>query len=517
MESTYSVAGQESKAGQSASEAVKRGLDEGIESPLTNTKVHVPEWFDESPSAGKTEAWQTHYPAVDGSIVGNRHVRGGIWRATAEGWTEDYEPSRQLDGEEEGRKTAGWFDSSVNNVDGFGRKRLPDSDDPRRLLESPGWKERAWNTTIQCAGVGCTGSASLALYDTSSEEAQNCRLSILLHPTDFEDDWSKEGTKEWLINNRSVPGKCDPMTRGCNASAWRPLFSCLNSVPVDHLISSEGQLLVQGTLDPMVDECPYEGNLLSGVVLATCMVRTKATTPSPAERIDQARPERQMELYGVNASGPLQCRGPGCTARMTLAVDPKVAMLGGSCFLNVTINQTDYDGGVDGAPEVIDFLAIDDQNISVSIKPGKNPCNSEYEGKTVSVEERAFSVMESHNVTAQVLARPAGSIVVSGKNSQHVDECATKAGFLLDGWVSLVCLPPPGGITKEAVAAAAKAAGAAGASAVAASTAEPATSSAAAETTADQSTTTPVILIQEPARVNSHKRLRHRATAAHPH
>lgn len=439
-ESSYDQGGMDAYLGLDSARAVHNGIDVGHPAPLDQMNVAEARWFHESPSGGSAVAWQTHYPAVDGSIVANRNVHNNLWRATPENWVQDYVPFDGHHAAKNGRKPAFWFDDSVGQLDGFGRQLLPDVGDPRRLLdiiEGDPWVERSVNTSIECAEVGCTGNVTLQAFDADTEQGKNCKLDIALHPTDFDNDHSDEHVNNWMVNGYSVNSLCDPMARGCNKSAWRPLVSCLRDYSVDHLLDGKnGQLSVQGTLSPDVDECPYNGNLLSGVVSVTCMVRPiPPPPPQPPEEVN----------YISMAAAPLRCKRPGCTARVVLNVNPEVAFRGGSCFLNVTVNQTDYDNEVPSAPETIEFLALDaghdllnDINMSVDVEPGKNPCKSRYEGAPLSSEDTGFALLNSKNVTAQVLAPPAGSLVVTGKISEHVDECA-HAGYLFNAWVSLIC------------------------------------------------------------------------------
>merc|ERR1712008_208887 len=120
----------------------------------------------------------------------------------------------------------------------------------------------------------------------------------------------------------------------------------------------------------MVDECPYEGNLLSGVATVTCFVRNrtvetpvnKTVTPSGAVKKSGDKP-----LPAINVSAPLQCSKPGCTATTFLRMDPGLALLGGKCKMNVTLVQTDFDS--DQGPEQVDFLLLEGSgNLSTNAK-----------------------------------------------------------------------------------------------------------------------------------------------------
>lgn len=448
MESTYSAEGENAYRDQDPARTVEFGWDPGFVYPgFGNKPDALPKpWFHESASAGSLDAWQSHYPTVSGSIAGNRNVRNNAWRDTPEGWVQDYIPSRLTSHRSNGpgKKQAGWFDSSVNNVDGYGRRAVPFPDTPRSSLDWQGtggpWIERAVNTSITCPGIGCVANASLQAFDANTEDAHNCRLNIGVHATDYDDDWSRENLA-WTVNGYSVNALCDPMARGCNASAWRPLYSCLSEFEVDHLIDRTGRMMVQGKLSRMVDECPYEGNLLSAVAQVTCLVRLKIKpTPHPNLAVKQ----KKLVPPTLDVSAPLQCGSPGCTASTLLNIDPTIAMLGGACKMNVTLVQTDFDDHL-GVPEQLDFLSLDGTgNLTQNVKPGKNPCTAAMQGKPLTPAEKVYSLVLNRDVTGAILKGSVGSLTVRGKISEMVDECASQDRFLLDGLVRVHCELPPG-------------------------------------------------------------------------
>lgn len=443
MESTYDVAGEDAYTGDNPARLVKHGVDMGFSSPYGPSSVMKADWFHESPSAGARAAWQSHYPSLK-YTAGNREVSDNHWRDTPEGWYQDYSPSYWgINERSKGTKAADWFDSSVNNIGAFGRQMVPDSDDPR-ILEADvvPWVERSVNSTISCAAVGCTAYVTLVPYDAAVEEATNCRLSAKVHPTDFDNAYSDEFSNSWQVNGYLFRDRCDPMASGCTTETARPLYNCVEGLSVDHLIDpAVGQLNVQATLNEMVDECPYNGNLLDGVVYATCMVRTTTTTTTTTTT--SMSEEEEMLLYGYGASGHLRCKDPGCTATMEMYIDPTLVYFGGSCKMNVTVLQTDYDGGQDVIEEVEYIWLNSAGNISEHVSPGLNPCLAEQQGTPLTDEEMNFTLVDSLDVTDEVLFEPIGKLEVAGKISLHVDECATKGGYLFDAWVSVFCDPPP--------------------------------------------------------------------------
>eukprot|EP00930_Biecheleria_cincta_P048905 TRINITY_DN3415_c0_g1_i1.p1 TRINITY_DN3415_c0_g1~~TRINITY_DN3415_c0_g1_i1.p1 ORF type:complete len:762 (-),score=154.04 TRINITY_DN3415_c0_g1_i1:275-2560(-) len=225
--------------------------------------------FENTPSAGKHQAWQT-YP---------RLPTDGTWTYQGRGMQEMATLSHlHRDG---GIKPAGWYDTSVLNYNKRGQPIEPQLDSPERLQAAmPGqeWTQRATNTTLKCKAVGCTAVSLLNVFDPDTEEATSCKLKIDLHPTDYDNEWSREFVKTFKVNGAVASANCYPKARGCNATAWRPLVPCVQDLSVDHLLKEEGSLTIEGTINRMVDECPYQGDLLSGVATVTCMARKKVQT-----------------------------------------------------------------------------------------------------------------------------------------------------------------------------------------------------------------------------------------------
>lgn len=487
MESTYDENGADADLADNAARRVEFGYDPGFNPGASGSglALHPSVWFDESPSAGKVDAWQTH-PSVAAGIAGNTGIRNNQWRDTPEGWVQNYNPSN-LVGEKSsgiGRQPADWFDSNVLNYDGFGRENLPYPDSPQRLLDVVGasWVAQAVNTTVGCAQIGCTATAALQAFNPVEQEATNCRLSIGVHATDYDNEWSREAIEFWKVNGLLARAACDPRARGCNASAARPLYSCLQGLPVDHIIDGNGTILIQGRINKMVDECPYQGNLLSGVAVVSCMVRSKAAVAaaqfaanSAAEAADKVTATAvAAEAAKVGATGSksgilgdtngdgildfnettamamnksmyanarLRCNTPGCATVGIINMDPQYAMLGGKCYMNVTVNQTDFDDGLGAAEEFEFFNVTGIGSLVTHQSPGKNPCNLRYAGTLVSQEDLTYSLVQNYDVTAQLLAVPAGSLNVAAKISENVDECASE-GNLLAALVEVRCDPP---------------------------------------------------------------------------
>jgi len=418
-ESTYSV------SGVSKEKAVgKVGSSNPLHQPVD---LKQPKWFIESPSGGPEEAWQSYYPELNGGRLEDRNVISGAYDNTL---------GRVMD-HKKGGKPPVWFESSVNTHDAYGRKPVPSDNDPRSLTAAAGWEERSVNETIACEEAECTAKTTLYAFDPATEEAEFCKMSVGLHATDFDGAFALEGVKNWMVNGYLLTSVCEPMAAAstCNEKTQAPLYGCVSDVPVDLMVKDTGVLNVSGSLTKMVDECPYEGNLLSGVVFMTCMVRTIPTTTTTTQlKVFQLR-------QPIVVTAPLQCAEPGCLAKALVSVDPTYAMYGGSCFMNISIIQTDFDAAV--KPETVEFIhLLGPGNLVANATPGANPCISESQGEPLTAAEKKFSLVENENVTAELLALPAGQLILQGKISEYVDECPSADGFLLDGLITVRCDPP---------------------------------------------------------------------------
>lgn len=184
--------------------------------------------------------------------------------------------------------------------------------------------------------------------------------------------------------------------------------------------------------------------LAASMAKAEAGVLAKKAGMSPAEirqEMQQASDKVLDSSSGITSviAGRLNCSTPGCTAWSRLHVDPAIARLGGTCKMSVNVTQTDFDESV-GVPEVIEFIALEGAgNLTANVKPGRNPCTEEYSsGKAVPFQERAFPVITDLDVTQYILKAHLGKLVLSGKISQHVDECGSN-GSLLDGYVNILC------------------------------------------------------------------------------
>jgi len=430
-ESTWSVDGVSAHLDQNTERLAQEGFDPGMATRSHVRSTRPQEFFHESPSAGDTEAYQSHFPPVDGSTAGNRHIRDNPWRYTPGGWVQDYIPVTASG--RPGPQPANWFDSRAEQYDGFGRYMMPTRNSPLWHLD---WEERSVNTTLECEDPGCTARSLLQAFDGLTEQGTNCRLSIVVHPTDFDEEHSTERVDLLSANGHVLSQDCNPGVRGCNETASRGLYSCLNSFPVDTIIDEMGSLVLEGRITPLVDECPHEGNLLAARAMVTCLV-----SPIPETTTTTTEDPDPLDAPNVNATALLRCLEPGCEAHADLFFNPFFAEMGGTCLLRVDVNQTDFDGA-HGQNEVIQFLQVEGVNISEDISPGHTPCVAEYEGNPTAEEDRVFNIVDEYDVTDAVLdVDIPGRLRVTGKISDDVDECGTP--WLLDGLVSISCSPPP--------------------------------------------------------------------------
>lgn len=435
-ESTYTSEGLDSSK-SNPEQLVKLGFDPALPHPQQNPPGMKSVWFDESSSGGAKVAWQTNYPALASAVAGNA-VKANSWRETPTGWVQDYLEAAHGVAENSaaglisaaGPNSAAWFDSSVSQIDGFGRQKEPGVNDVERYVGGH-WRQRSVNASLTCKAPGCTAKGSLQLFDVSKEEAHLCRLSIHVHPTDYDDE-AREHIEHWKINGRVAMKKCSPRASSCNAAAQNALYPCLNDFSVDHLIDNKGALALEGKNTPMVDECPHMGNLLSGVATATCMVRDKKYNLLYSKK---------TEAKTVHGEALLHCKKPGCTAETTVFVGPSIQP-GMKCVMNITVHQTDFDDKV-GAPEQIDFIQVEGANItSAPVQPGKNPCNSASKGQNVTDADRMFAAVQNYDLTKLMnQSHHSGALKVRAKISDRVDECGYKANLLYAN-VTVHCVPP---------------------------------------------------------------------------
>lgn len=382
-----------------------------------------PEWFDESPSNGAKAQWQTHYPDLTSAGKGSSMP----WRKQVNGrWQQVYEPPAV---QKSMKKGAQWFDTSAEEYDAFGRKHEPlKRDDPYS-----DWTLKSFTTTLKCSTPGCDANTSLKIYEPDGEAVSRpvCALTFQVHATDFDDEHSKENV-EWIkVNNQTIVTHCDPMERGCqggDVNNTKALFPCIRKMDVNNILSAgNGTLNFAAKITKMVDECPFEGNLLSAAITVDCKLPRDYGTTTTTTYAAKGKPTSFTDRK------PLQCTEPGCVATSILSFD-KSKIVNHTCKLAVKVNVTDFDQNM-GTDEKIVWIKADDVKVKADCTPGKNPCIAE--NTTTPKNREVATCVTDHDVGSLIVD---GSLIVHAKLSDDVDECASQ-GFLLDGIAEVVCMP----------------------------------------------------------------------------
>lgn len=262
------------------------GWDVDYYNPYSGTSgSESEEWFVESPSEGSKKTWQTFYPALSSSVIGNDQTTGS-WRSTPEGYVQDYVPSTLITEKAggAGQRPAEWFDSNVLQKDGFGRDQMPYPGTAERLIdETPSWFERAVNTTFSCNGTSCVAWSGLQAYNSMGESAFGCKVNVWVHPRSNVANGAKV-MDTLTVNDMEVATACySPIVpSGCRSakSSKSLLYPCASEINVGALFkNNNGQLTIRGQLGKGVTKCPEDNFVvLDGVVSVTCMIQNKTNT-----------------------------------------------------------------------------------------------------------------------------------------------------------------------------------------------------------------------------------------------
>jgi len=269
------------EADAAAGEPPHGGWEPSVHNPWRKWVVRAP-WYHESPSGGPNAAWQAHFPDMQAGIA-TRAARIGPWSVRANGqWEQEYLTSDEHKyandqsyplsiGTGAGQLAAGWFDNSVDQVDGFGRRKFPTEGSPRWYAT---WQEKTTNATLKCNKPGCMAKVLLKAFDGNKERAAHCRLSIAVKATSYNGrNWSKR--IEWIsVNGANVSSNCHTTAAVCNKTQPPNLEWCVNGLVLDRLMPANGTLEVSAKISPEVDTktCPYKGSLLYAVPTVQCMV-----------------------------------------------------------------------------------------------------------------------------------------------------------------------------------------------------------------------------------------------------
>mmetsp|Transcript_7994 Transcript_7994/g.17822 ORF Transcript_7994/g.17822 Transcript_7994/m.17822 type:complete len:554 (-) Transcript_7994:106-1767(-) len=393
-----------------------------------------PQWFAETRSGGQESAWQTYYPALPDAQGTTQSAETPEWLSRAAAvstkWSQQYspdEPSPLYQTLHARRKRAGWFDTAVNQFDIYGRERLPSPWADQYYVE---WEQRTRTAKLACPERGCSATATIQAFDSSTEEASLCKLTVGVHATDFDDEYSREYVEYISANGALANTRCDPMASECRDIALieRPLYPCVTDFVIDRIISLDGSVNISGKISEMVDECPVEGNLFSAVANVTCFVR-------PRRSMNLTAPEQvASNLLSGNQTALLTCQERGCSAKTHVVMNYEAIQNASSCLLNVRLYQTDYDND-HGSVETVEWIQVDGTVVASDMVPGRNPCKEKFMGIEVP-DEPWVNIVKDKDVTDQV--RELGYVEVQAKISDMVDECG-KDGFLFYAEANVAC------------------------------------------------------------------------------
>jgi hypothetical protein len=265
---------------------------------------------------------------------------------------------------------------------------------------------------------------------------------MFFHLTDFDQEYSAESVELVTVNKRVVTARCEPgpLVSGCKEIVQRPLVSCVNDVSIDHLMEKNGSLELLAKIADVVDECPYDGNLLSSVPMVTCMVSSKFTeevlSPEPLQETD------------CSMMMPLRCTTRGCASEINLAINRECHLdqIEDTCTVNINVSQTDFDNQ-DGSSELIEYIMINGEKVAEGLNPGQNPCKEAMQkgdNSALQLDRAAhtFQALKDHEVKINKDGNngTVGTVIVEAKISKFVDECASN-GYLLDAVAHLHCKP----------------------------------------------------------------------------
>lgn len=409
---------------------------QGIESYLPAGDTSQPEltkllkakpayWFKETASGGNQAAYQTYYPSLPQDFHGDPIQEDLVSKAEhVLALSPDMNKFEEYTSKTE-VKNADWFDSSVNQYDAYERPAPP-----LGVLDMSSWSERTRTTSFSCPDPGCVANTALVVLDAAKEQYHHCLLNVGVHATDFDDEYSNEIIEMLTINGQRL-NDCKPMASGCNDKRpknQRELYPCVTDFGLSDQVLSSGTLNISAKLSPKVDECPVDGNLLSGTVKVTCFVRN--ITDSVQAAVTKAKAPAKKSPTNVTKEVLLQCKKPGCVAWQE--IDLGEAVLNSTCKLTVKLNQTDFDGD-HGSSEELEFIQVDGVNVTQNVKPGRNPCKEMSLGNLSNNETVGpFTAIENADV------KPGFKVNVTAKISDMVDECG-RDGFLLDAIATVTC------------------------------------------------------------------------------
>jgi len=426
-------------------------------------------WFHESQSRGADEALQTHYPALTSGK--SAYVEQPDWQMGPGGdWVQNLKVAADpASAHPKQAKNTQWFEHFSDQYDKYGRPKTPV--EQVALVDS---SVRTVSSNLTCQKPGCVANATLDIYDPSIEFIHECTMSFGAHATDFDDNFDGERIFNILANGRALGGDCFPLANGCVSLLSRELmYSCVQDYPVDTVISSEGKMFVTAAIPQVVDECPYQGNLLHAVATVQCHVTPITTTtttttttvppsfPSKNPFVDQwssnkfqspqdisgkapvgvlkpptpALPTKSFmehRVHSLSASGVMRCAERGCSASLVMDLNQTLLSLD-KCLVQMTVNQTDFDNK-DGSFERLS-VNVSGVPALVDAAPGLNPCRSFYAGEAPSQEQMTYQALKDFDITDSIRKGP---VVFTARITRQVDECPSN-GYLFDSKVAVTC------------------------------------------------------------------------------
>eukprot|EP00441_Pelagodinium_beii_P043749 CAMPEP_0197638404 /NCGR_PEP_ID=MMETSP1338-20131121/13342_1 /TAXON_ID=43686 ORGANISM="Pelagodinium beii, Strain RCC1491" /NCGR_SAMPLE_ID=MMETSP1338 /ASSEMBLY_ACC=CAM_ASM_000754 /LENGTH=542 /DNA_ID=CAMNT_0043210977 /DNA_START=147 /DNA_END=1772 /DNA_ORIENTATION=+ len=343
-------------------------------------------------------------------------------------------------------------------------------------VESTGSTLRTVSGNLTCEKPGCTANTTLVIYDSSVEYINNCTMSFGAHATDFDDNFAGERIFDILANGRTLGGDCFPLANGCVSQLSRDvIYPCVKDYPVDSIISSSGKVAIMAAIPKVVDECPYNGNLLHAVATLSCIVSpittttTTTTTPPPPEypsynsyvdswedkvrkgledalqskhgsdeTVTARQPKQPTRTFlehrvqTLYESGHMRCTERGCSASLVMDLNQTLVSLD-KCLVQMTVNQTDFDNN-DGSFERLS-VNVSGVPALVDAAPGMNPCRDFYAGKAPTQEQMSYHALKDLDITDLIRQGP---VVFTARISRQVDECPSN-GYLFDSKLEVQC------------------------------------------------------------------------------
>lgn len=126
----------------------------------------------------------------------------------------------------------------------------------------------------------------------------------------------------------------------------------------------------------------------------------------------------------------LTCKTPGCTASTTLQVYESGTVA--KCFMSFATHPTDFDD--DHSNEVYEYISVNNATVNTHCKPMATGC-----GPKAVKQSALYPCMHRQDIS-QLLSDNNGTLKMSAKISDMVDECPVEDGSLLSAAAEIYCL-----------------------------------------------------------------------------